>query len=134
MMVRRYGLRLACFLTLGLAWPAAASERSFPFDNELMLDVAPMPGSKRVPIIEIGANGAASIDLWCASLRGQASVSDDSISIVPGPMQPAQCSADRQSSDENLLAALTGVTNWKRTGNVIELRGATTLRFRLMTN
>jgi heat shock protein HslJ len=134
MMVRRYGLRLACFLTLGLALPVAASERSFPFDSELMLDVAPMPGSKRVPIIEIGANGAASIDLWCASLRGQASVSDDSISIVPGPMQPAQCSADRQSSDENLLAALTGVTNWKRTGNVIELRGATTLRFRLMTN
>jgi len=28
-----------------------------------MLDVAPMPGSKRVPIIEIDANGAASIDL-----------------------------------------------------------------------
>jgi heat shock protein HslJ len=134
MMVRRYGLWLACVLTLGLAWPAAASERSFPFDSELMLDVAPMPGSKRVPIIEIDANGAASIDLWCGSLRGQASVSDDSISIVPGPMQPAQCSADRQSSDENLLAALTQVTNWKRTGNVIELRGATTLRFRLMTN
>ncbi len=111
-----------------------ASERSFPFDRELMLDVAPMPGSKRVPIIEIDANGAASIDLWCASLRGQASVGDDSISIVPGPIQPAQCAADRQSGDENLLAALAQVTNWKRIGDVIELRGATTLWFRLMTN
>jgi hypothetical protein len=114
--------------------PAAASEHGFPFDRELMLDVAPMPGSKRVPIIQIDANGAASIDLWCARLRGEASVGDDSISIVPGPIEPKQCPADRQSGDENLLAALTQVTNWQRSGDVIELRGATTLRFRLMTN
>jgi len=133
-LMRRYGLWLCCCLAFGLTLPAAANEGSFPFDRELMLDVAPMPGSKRVPIIEIGANGAASIDLWCASLRGQASVGDDSISIVPGPMQPAQCPADRQSGDENLLAALAQVTNWKRSGDVIELRGATTLRFRVMTN
>jgi hypothetical protein len=133
-LMRRCGLWLCCFLVLGLTLPAAATEHSFPFDRELMLDVAPMAGSKRVPIIEIGANGAASIDLWCASLRGQASVADDSISIVPGPIQPAQCPADRQSGDENLLAALAQVTNWKRSGDVIELRGATTLRFRLMTN
>jgi hypothetical protein len=132
--IRRCGSWLFCFLLLALTLPAAASEPSFPFDRELMLDVAPMPGSKRVPIIEIDANGAASIDLWCASLRGQASVGADSISIVPGPMEPAQCPADRQSGDENLLAALTQVTNWKRSGNLIELRGATTLRFRLMTN
>ena len=71
---RRYGSWLSCLLVCGLILPAAASERTFPFDRELMLDVAPMPGSKRVPIIEIDANGAASIDLWCASLRGQASV------------------------------------------------------------
>jgi len=130
----RYGAWLLSFLVFALFWPAAASEHSFPFHRELMLDVAPMPGSKRVPIIEIDANGAASIDLWCASLRGQASVGEDSISIVPGPIQPAQCPADRQSGDESLLAALAQVTNWKRTGDVIELLGATTLRFRLMTN
>jgi META domain len=132
--IPRYGSWLACFLVFGLGLHAAASERGFPFDRELMLDVAPMPGSKRVPIVEIDANGAASIDLWCASLRGQASVGEDSISIVPGPIEPKQCPADRQSGDENLLAALAQVTNWKRSGDVIELRGATTLRFRLMTN
>jgi hypothetical protein len=131
---RRYGSWLCLLFIFGLVLPAVASERIFPFDRELMLDVTPMPGSKRVPIIEIDANGAASIDLWCASLRGQASVGEDSISIVPGPMQPTQCPADRQSGDESLLAALAQVTNWKRTGDVIELRGATTLRFRLMTN
>jgi hypothetical protein len=130
----RYGSWLACLLVFGLGPYAAASERGFPFDRELMLDVVPMPGSKRVPIIEIDTNGAASIDLWCARLRAQASVGEDSISIVPGPMEPRQCPADRQSGDENLLAALAQVTNWKRSGDVIELRGATTLRFRLMTN
>jgi len=132
--VPRYGSWLACFLLFGFGLSAAASERGFPFDRELMLDVAPMPGSKRVPIIEIDANGAASIDLWCAKLRAQASVGEDSISIVPGPIEPRQCPADRQSGDENLLAALAQVTNWKRSGDVIELRGATTLRFRVMTN
>jgi META domain len=130
----RYGSWLGCFLLFGLGLSAAASERGFPFDRELMLDVAPMPGSKHVPIIEIDANGAASIDLWCARLRAQASVGEDSISIVPGPIEPRQCPADRQSGDENLLAALAQVTNWKRSGDMIELRGATTLRFRLMTN
>jgi len=115
--------------------PTRASESAFPFDRELMLDAAPLPGSKRVPTIEIGENGAAAIDLWCTSVRGQASVDADSISIVPGgPAQPAQCVPERQRGDENLLAALAQVTSWRRQGDILELRGATTLRFRLMTN
>ena len=129
----RFACLLVCLIAVSL-FSAAASEPAFPFDREMMLDVAPMPGAKRVPILEIAANGAASIDLWCASMRGQASVGEDSISIVPGPAQPVQCAPDRQSDDENLLAALAQMTNWKRYGDVIELRGATTLRFRLMTN
>ena len=124
----------SCLVVCAHLVPAVANERRFPFGREMMLDTAPMPGSKRVPILEIDENGAASIDLWCASLHGQASVSDDTISIVPGPMQPAQCAPDRQTGDENLLAAIAQVTNWRRSGDVIELRGATTLRFRLMTN
>ena len=111
-----------------------ASDRAFPFDRELMLDTAPMPGSKRVPIIEIAENGAASIDLWCVRARGQASIGGDSITIVAGPIEPVQCAPERQSADEDLLAALAQVTNWRRSGDVIELQGATTLRFRLMTN
>jgi META domain len=114
--------------------PANVGAGDFPFDRELILDAAPLPGSKRVPILEIDPNGAVSIDLWCTSLRGQANVSDDTISIVLGPVQPAQCAPDRQAGDENLLAALVQVTNWRRNGDVIELRGATMLRFRLLTN
>jgi hypothetical protein len=130
----RYASWLACIMLSSFLVPAMANERAFPFDRELMLDAAPMSGSKRIPMIEIGENGAVSIDLWCASMRGQANVGEDSISIVPGQVRPAQCAPDRQSGDENLLAALAQVTNWRRQGDVIELRGATTLRFRLMTN
>ncbi len=125
---------LALVAVLSSYWPAIASESAFPFDRELMLDVTPMHGSKRVPILQIGENGAVSIDLWCASARAEANVGQGSISIVPGEVQPAQCAPERQSGDQNLLAALAQVTNWRRRGDVIELLGATTLRFRLMTN
>jgi hypothetical protein len=76
--------------------PANVGAGDFPFERELILDAAPLSGSKRVPILEIDMNGAVSIDLWCTSLRGQANVSDDAINIVLGPVQPAQCAPDRQ--------------------------------------
>ncbi|MGO9698302.1 MAG: META domain-containing protein [Xanthobacteraceae bacterium] len=114
--------------------PALTTEGEFPFDRELILDAAPMRGSKRIPILEIAESGAASIQLWCTSVRGQANVAADSITIVAGDAPAAQCAPERQSSDANLLAALAQVTNWRRNGDVIELLGATTLRFRLMTN
>src|SRR5689334_594076 len=41
----------------------AQANEPFPFGTELMLDAAPMRGPKRVPIIQIEDNGAASIDL-----------------------------------------------------------------------
>jgi hypothetical protein len=135
-MLRLHG-RVACCLLIVIAGSfgtAVASDMTFPFDRELMLDAAPMRGSKRMPIIQIDRNGAAAIDLWCLRLHGQANVGEDTISIVPGPFEPAQCAPDRQSGDEKLLAALAQMTNWRRRGDVIELLGATTLRFRLMTN
>src|SRR5262249_42577309 len=63
--------------------PAPADD-SFPFGSTLMLDAAPMRGSKRVPMLEIAENGAAAIDLWCASASAQAVIGDHSISIAPG--------------------------------------------------
>jgi len=114
--------------------PAGAAEQSFPFGSELMLDVAPLYGSKRVPMIEIEENGSASIDLWCASAEAQVSVGSGSITIAPGDIAPAQCTPERQTGDQNLIAALSQVTNWRRDGDIIEFVGPSTLRFRLMTN
>jgi hypothetical protein len=130
---RRFPCWLAVLVLGSSLLPAMASEQ-FPFGSELMLDQAPMRGSKRIPILEIEENGAASIDLWCASAPAQATVSDKSITIVPGDVQTAQCEPERQTSDANLLAALAQVTSWRREGDLIEFSGATTLRFRLMTN
>jgi hypothetical protein len=125
---------LLCAVTATLASAAFASEQGFPFARELMLDVAPMRGSKRVPIIEIAENGTAVIQLWCASTRGQASVDQGSITIVADQVPPTQCDPERQARDDSLLAALTQVTNWRRQGEVVEFQGATKLRFRLMKN
>ena len=124
-------LVLFCLL---LTPPLVAAGDTFPFGTTLMLDVAPIRGSKRIPMLEIAENGAASIDLWCASARAQAVVADGSISISPGDLQNSQCEPDRQALDAELFAALTQVTNWRRQGDVIELLGVTPRRFRPMTN
>ena len=125
--------RLFVLILLVLMAPAAAGD-SFPFGTTLMLDAAPMRGSKRIPMLEIAENGAASIELWCATARAQAVVADHSISIGPGDVANTQCDPERQSRDAELLAALAQVTNWRREGEVVELLGITPLRFRLMTN
>ncbi len=117
-------------------WPVLAgdAEKAFPFGAELMLDASPLYGSKRVPIIEIEENGDASIDLWCASVRGEATVGANSITIVAQPPASAQCPPERQTGDQDLLTALTHVTAWRRDGDTVELFGPTTLHFHLMTN
>ena len=125
---------LLVLLCLSLSPPLAAAGDSFPFGTTLMLDAAPMRGSKRVPMLEIAENGTASIDLWCASARAQAVVADSAISISPGDLQNTQCEPDRQTRDAELLAALAQVTNWRRHGEAVELLGVTPLRFRLITN
>ena len=125
---------LVAVVLLGLPGLGRAVENVFPFGTELMLDVEPLYGSKRVPMLQIEDNGSAAIDLWCASVHASATVGENSITIVAEPAEPAQCTPERQSGDEALLAALSQVTNWRRDGDVIELIGPTTLRFRAMTN
>lgn len=125
---------LVFVVLLGPPGRASAVENAFPFGTELMLDVEPLYGSKRIPMLQIEDNGSAAIDLWCSSVHASATVGETSITIVAEPAGPAQCTPERQSGDETLLAALSQVTNWRRDGDVIELIGPTTLRFRAMTN
>jgi len=125
---------LLVVVLLGSLGAVGAAESSFPFGTELMLDVEPLYGSKRIPMLQIEDNGTAAIDLWCSSAHASAAVGETSITIVAEPAEPAQCTPERQSGDETLLTALSQVTNWRRDGDVIELIGPTTLRFRAMTN
>jgi hypothetical protein len=129
----------AALVFLVIAVPAqicpADASGTFPFGSELVLDAAPMHGTKRMPMLEIDENGVTSIDLWCTSVQAQATVGiDGTITIVPGASQPAQCTPERESLDQDLVAALAGATSWRRNGDLIELSGSSTLRFRMMTN
>jgi hypothetical protein len=127
-------IRAAIFL-LALAIAPASANEAFPFGSEMMLEAAPMHGTKKMPILEIDDDGATSIDLWCTSVQAQSTVgADGTITIVPGTTQPTQCTPEREAVDQDLITALSQATGWRRSGDLIELSGATTLRFRLMTN
>jgi heat shock protein HslJ len=119
---------------LGAAAFAAQAQSSFPFDRDLVLDARPMRGSKRVPILEISANGRAQIDLWCKRGQGQATITGSEMTLTLGQMNDEPCSPERAQADEDMIAALGQVTGWSVSGNTVTLTGATTLRFRAATN
>ncbi len=126
---------------LGAAGSTVAAG-SFPFDQELMLDVAPMRPVKRVPVINVAANGEATINLWCQTVPGHVELTDATIKIEPGPLPEAlpammvdgQCTPARMQADQDLLASLTQVTAWRQQGGAVLLVGPKTLKFRPATN
>jgi len=131
---RRFAWHFAFAIVVCALLPAHASDSPFPFGDTLVLDAAPDPGSKRVPEIEIEEGGAASLYLWCATVRGSAKVGDGTITIVPTTPAPSQCTPDQISRDAELLTQLSQMTGWHREGDMVDLTGTATLRFRLMTN
>jgi hypothetical protein len=125
----------AALLLASLASLAPAhADSGFPFGMEMTLDVAPMPGSKRIPDLDIGDNGETVLELWCKGGKGQFSVAGNSVIFVAGPMQERPCPADRAQADDELIAALTEASSWKRQGDSIFFVGPRTLHFRLNTN
>ncbi len=122
-------------LVLLAAVPAVkAAEIGFPYDRELLLDVHPMAGSKRVPSLEVDGSGSAVIDLWCAKARGQFVFAGDTLTIIIGPLEGQSCTPESEKEDADLATALTQVTNWRRQGSTVVLVGAKDLRFQLQTN
>jgi hypothetical protein len=113
--------------------PAGADEL-FPFGFEMTLDAAPQPGSKRIPTLEIGDNGEAKLDFWCKTGTGQFSVAGNTVIFVPGQLQGRDCPPARAQADDDLLAALSEITNWKRRGDLVSFVGPKSLRFRINTN
>jgi hypothetical protein len=129
-----------CVLAAGLfaAGTAGRAAEPFPFDQELLLDVAPMPAAKRVPILLVEPSGAATIDLWCKTVRARVQFAGDAIRIETGPlsealpqyMSPGQCTPERMQADLELLAALAQVSEWRQQGGAVLLVGPQTLKFR----
>jgi hypothetical protein len=121
-------------LTLSAIPGVARAEEGFPFGMEMTLDAARMPGSKRVPDLDIGDNGEVVLELWCKGGKGQFSVAGNTVIFVAGAFETRSCPADRAQADDDLLAALSDVTGWKRQGDLVLFIGPKTLRFRLNTN
>ena len=117
-----------------LAAHAPANAQEFPFGLEMTLEANRMPGSKRIPSLDIGDNGEVVLELWCKGGKGQFSVAGNTIVFVPGAMENRNCPADRAQADDDLLAALSDAATWRRQGDFVTLAGSKQLRFRINTN
>ena len=124
----------AALLCAGFCSSAANAAEKFPFGLEMTLDVAPKPGSKRVPNLEIGDRGEVQLELWCKGGEGQFSVAGNTVVFVAGAMQDRACAPELAAADDALVAALSAATNWTRQGDFVSFTGSTPLRFHLNTN
>ncbi len=115
------------------AVPAGADE-GFPFGFEMTLDTARQPGSKRLPTLEIGDNGEATLELWCKGGKGQFSVAGNTVIFGAGPIQDPVCAPTQAQADDDLIGALSEAATWKRQGDAVSFIGARSLRFRINTN
>ena len=72
-----------------------------------------------------------------AAVATAAAVTAPSVVKAQGPisMQGAgQCTPERIKADEEMLASIVQVTEWRREGDAILLIGPTTMKFRPATN
>jgi hypothetical protein len=135
------GFIAVALLAAGVALKGGAARAAdgFPFDRDLLLDTARMGRAKRVPILNVAPDGAATIDLWCRTVRGFVQLTDGAMTIEPGPVpdglpqyvSAGQCTPERMRADYELLSTLIQVTGWQRRGHTVVLDGPTRLRFRL---
>ncbi len=44
-----------------------------------------MPGSKRIPNMDIAADGKIALEMWCNRVDGQVVVAGDTITVMTGP-------------------------------------------------
>ncbi|MBI5322027.1 META domain-containing protein [Bradyrhizobium sp.] len=131
---RRLKFVAAIALSAGLFVTAPATAQEFPFGLEMTLEAARMPGSKRIPSLDIGDNGEVVLELWCKGGKGQFSVAGNTIVFVPGAMESRSCPPDRAQADDDLIAALSDAATWRRQGDFVTLMGSKQLRFRINTN
>ena len=130
----RAGAASLLLLATALKLTPARADDGFPFEMQMQLDVNRMPGSKRIPNLDIGEAGEVVIELWCKGGKGQFSVAGNTVIFVAGAMENRSCPPDRAQADDELLAALAEIGTWKRQDDLVLLVGPKTLRFRINTN
>jgi hypothetical protein len=125
---------IAVLTAAGVLAGSAGADEGFPFGFEMTLDALPQPGSRRIPTLEIGDHGEVKLDLWCKTGTGQFSVAGNTVIFVPGELQDGGCPAARAQADDDLVAALSEATTWRRRGDQVSFAGTKALRFHLNTN
>jgi heat shock protein HslJ len=129
---KRKSSGLALIAVMLVASVASAAE--FPFERELLLEAKPLPGSKRVPMLEITRDGRAIVDLWCRSGEARVKIEDDRIEFMLGAMREEGCTPERTQRDEAMAAALGKVMKWSMEDDVLVLSGPTELRYTLSSH
>ena len=132
--VSQAGVASLLLLVSALNFTPARADDGFPFETQMQLDVNRMPGSKRIPNLDIGEAGEVAIELWCKGGKGQFSVAGNTVIFVAGAMENRSCPPDRAQADDELIAALSAVATWKRQDDLVTFMGSKTLRFRINTN
>ena len=130
----RAGVASLLLVATALNFTPARADDGFPFETQMQLDVNRMPGSKRIPNLDIGEAGEVVLELWCKGGKGQFSVAGNTVIFVAGAMENRSCPPDRAQADDELIAALTAAATWKRQDDLVTFTGAKTLRFRINTN
>jgi len=110
------------------------ADDGFPFGMEMTLDAARLPGSKRVPDLDIGDHGEVVLELWCKGGKGQFSVAGNTVIFVAGPIEDRNCPASKAQLDDELVAALSEASTWRRQGDLVSFVGTKSLRFQINTN
>jgi META domain len=113
---------------------APAGAQTFPYDQEMLLEVKPLPGSRRVPMMEVHPDGKASVDMWCHSAVAQIAVTGSDIKFDFVSAKPENCTPERIELDQQMAKALLEITSWRRVNDIVEFIGPTTFRFRLSTH
>ena len=120
-------------VVLGMsAVPAHA--QNFPFDQEMLLEARPLPGSRRVPMMEVHPDGKATVDLWCHSAVAQIEFTGNEVKFDFVSAKPENCTPERIELDQKMAKALLEVTHWRRKNDIVEFVGPTSFRFRISTH
>ncbi len=132
-------VRLAAFALVPLvclsSMDCVKAADGFPFGMEMTLDAARLPGSKRVPDLDIGDHGEVVLELWCKGGKGQFSVAGNTVIFVAGPIEDRACPANKAQLDDELVAALERGLHLEAAGRLpCRSSAARTLKFRINTN
>ena len=133
-MVRAWGMSALAATTIAWAAAAPAHAQNFPFDQEMLLEAKPLPGSRRVPMLEVHPDGKATVDMWCHSAAAQFTISGNALKIEFVGAKPENCTPERIELDQAMAKAMLEITQWRRKNDIVEFVGPTTFRFRISTH